>query len=422
MNLTAKTVAALQSLPEGKHDVIYFDEQTAGFGFRVRAGAGGKVLRSWVAQYRRAGGTRRITLGPAGVLSAEQARAAAKKVLAAAALGQDPQADRIDRRGKDQHSFRSVVEEYLKAKQPNVRPRTFVESLRYLTGGYLKPLHGMPVDTITRKDIAGRLTVIMRESGNVTAARVRAVLNAFYVWAMQMGYVEQNPTIGTIKPKDSEGRSRVLVEDKDKGRPDELGPIWRACGDDDHGRCVRLLILTGCRRQEVGSMQWSELDADAGTWTIPAARAKNGREHTLPLPPLAWQIINSSPHIAGRDYLFGIRSQGFKSWADGKAELDKRLGDTVAPYVLHDTRRSVATGMANLGVQPHIIETILNHQGGHKRGVAGVYNRASYGREVKAALAMWADYVRALAEGGERKVLAFNFAKGGQLTPQTDMP
>jgi integrase len=422
MNLTAKTVAALQSLPEGKHDVIYFDEQTAGFGFRVRAGAGGKVLRSWVAQYRRAGGTRRITLGPAGVLSAEQARAAAKKVLAAAALGQDPQADRIDRRGKDQHSFRSVVEEYLKAKQPNVRPRTFVESLRYLTGGYLKPLHGMPVDTITRKDIAGRLTVIMRESGNVTAARVRAVLNAFYVWAMQMGYVEQNPTIGTIKPKDFEGRSRVLVEDKDKGRPDELGPIWRACGDDDHGRCVRLLILTGCRRQEVGSMRWSELDADAGTWTIPAARAKNGREHTLPLPPLAWQIINSSPHIAGRDYLFGIRSQGFKSWADGKAELDKRLGDTVAPYVLHDTRRSVATGMANLGVQPHIIETILNHQGGHKRGVAGVYNRASYGREVKAALAMWADYVRALAEGGERKVLAFNFAKGGQLTPQTDMP
>jgi integrase len=405
MNLTAKTVAALQSLPEGKHDVIYYDEQTAGFGFRVRAGAGGKVLRSWVAQYRRAGGTRRITLGPAGVLSAEQARAAAKKVLAAAALGQDPQADRIDRRGKDQHSFRSVVEEYLKAKQPNVRPRTFVESLRYLTGGYLKPLHGMPVDTITRKDIAGRLTVIMRESGNVTAARVRAVLNAFYVWAMQMGYVEQNPTIGTIKPKDSEGRSRVLVEDKDKGRPDELGPIWRACGDDDHGRCVRLLILTGCRRQEVGSMQWSELDADAGTWTIPAERVKNKREHTLPLPPMAWDIIEAVPHMAHRDYLFGVRGDGFRAWADGKAELDKRLGDTVAPFVLHDIRRSVATGMADLGVQPHIIETILNHQGGHKRGPAGIYNRSSYQREVKAALALWEDHVRALVEGGERVIV-----------------
>ena len=106
MNLTAKTVAALQSLPQGKRDVIYFDEQLSGFGFRLRASsAGGKVLRSWIAQYRRAGGTRRITLGPAGLLSAEQARLGAKKVLAAAALSTNPQGKRLDRRDKDQHSF-----------------------------------------------------------------------------------------------------------------------------------------------------------------------------------------------------------------------------------------------------------------------------------------------------------------------------
>ena len=151
------------------------------------------------------------------------------------------------------------------------------------------------------------------------------------------------------------------------------------------------------------------------------ARQERARAHAAAAAARV-EIINSAPHIAGRDYLFGMRGQGFKSWGDGKAELDKRLGDTVAPFVLHDIRRSVATGMADLGVQPHIIETILNHQSGHKRGVAGVYNRVDYDREVKAALAMWADYVRALAEGGERKVLAFNFAKGGQLTPQTDMP
>ena len=138
----------------------------------------------------------------------------------------------------------------------------------------------------------------------------------------------------------------------------------------------------------------------------PRARTKNGREHTLPLPPLAWQIINSAPHIAGRNYWFGIRSQGFKSWGDGKADLDKALGDAVAPFVLHDIRRSVATKMADLGVQPHIIEQILNHQGGHKGGVAGIYNRSSYEREVKAALALWSDHVRALAEGGERVIMS----------------
>jgi integrase len=344
-------------------------------------------------------------------------------------------ADRIDRRGKDQHSFRSVAEEYLKAKQPNVRPRTFVESVRYLTGGYLKALHGMPVDTVTRKDIASRLTVIMRESGNVTAARVRAGLNAFYVWAMQMGYVEQNPTIGSVKPKDSEGRERVLTDD-------ELAAIWSVCDDrDDYSRIVRLLILTACRRQEVGGIRWSELDADAGTWTIPVERTKNGCEHTLPLPSAAWDIITTVPHVVNRDHLFGIRSQGFKSWGDGKAELDKRLGDSVEPFVLHDIRRTVATMMAEgaeeeegsdtkqdqsddgrrLGIEPHIIEAILNHQSGHKAGPAGTYNRAKYRRQIRIPLALWADHVR--APGRRRRAQGVEFFRGnvghGPLRPRT---
>ncbi len=398
MNLTAKAVAALQTLPHGKQDVIYFDDALPGFGYRLRAGAGGKVLRSWIAQYRRAGGTRRITIGAVGVIGAEQARAAAKKVLAAAALGHDPQADRIDRRSKDQHSFAAVVAEHLEAKKPHVRRRTLVELTRYLAGGYFKPLHAIPVDTVTRKDIASRLVAITRESSSITAARARAAINGFYVWAMQMGYVEANPVIGTIQPKDSEGRSRVLTDG-------ELAAIWRACGDDDFGRIVRLLILTACRRSEVGDMAWSELDVAAGTWTVPGERAKNGRAHTLPLPPAAWAIINAVPRMATRDHLFGVHAAGFRDWADGKKALDAKLGDAVQPWVLHDVRRTVATRIADFGVAPHVIEQILNHQSGHKSGVAGIYNRSSYEREVKAALALWADAVRALAEGGERKIV-----------------
>jgi integrase len=407
MNLTAKIVAALQ-LPAGKADVIYFDDSLSGFGYRLRAGAGGKVLRSWVAQYRRAGGSRRITLGDAAVISAEQARKQAKKVLGRVAIGEDPQAERINRRSKDQHSLRAVIDEHLKAKQPNLRPRTLFEITRYLTGSYFKPLHAMPVDTVARKDVAARLVAITRESGSITAARARAAINGLFVWAMQMGYVEANPVIGTIQPKDSDGRSRVLTDP-------ELAAVWRACGDDDHGRCVKLQMLTGCRRQEVGSMCWSELDAQRGTWTIPSERTKNKRAHTLPLPPAAWDIINRVPRLAHRDYLFGTRAEGFRAWAEGKAELDKALGDTVAPFVLHDIRRTVATRLADLGVQPHVIEQILNHQSGHKAGIAGIYNRSSYEREVRAALAMWADHVRALVVGGERKVVPFSLdARGGQ--------
>src|SRR5262249_51852428 len=143
MKLTAKTVSALR-LPAPSVDKIYFDDAMPGFGFRLRR-SGDTVLRSWIVQYRRAGGTRRVTLGNATVLGAEQARLAAKKILAAAALGQDPQADRH----KDPHSLRSVISEYLQFKATDGRPKTLREITRYLTGDYFKPLQAMPIDSIS---------------------------------------------------------------------------------------------------------------------------------------------------------------------------------------------------------------------------------------------------------------------------------
>ena len=195
------------------------------------------MLRSWVVQYRRAGGTRRITLGTAAVLSVEQARKEAKKALGRVAIGEDPQADRIDRRGKDQHSFRSVAEEYLKAKQPNVRPRTFVEfvalSHRRLSQGAARHAGRH----LTRKDIAGRLIAITRESGNCHRRPRRAPCSTrFYVWAMQMGSSSRTRPSARSSRRTPKGATRVLVEDTDKGRPMNSAAIWSACGDDDYGR------------------------------------------------------------------------------------------------------------------------------------------------------------------------------------------
>lgn len=412
MKLDSKTVAALKL--GDKSDKIFFDDQLPGFGFRLRRGADGKKInKSWIAQYRRAGGTRRVLVGNANVISVEAARTAAKKILAVVQLGGDPQADRSDRRSKDQLSVRGVIAEYLDAKKDEVRPRTLVETTRYLaTGTYFKPLHSMPIDAVKRSDVATRLVVITREHGSITAARARASLSAFFSWAMQMGYVEQNPVIGCVQPEDSKGRERVLSDA-------ELAAVWRACGDDDYGRIIRLLILTGCRRQEIGGLRFSELDPDAGTWTLPGERTKNGRTHTLPLPAVAWDIIAAVPHLAHRDQLFGARAdEGFTDWAT-KLALDERLtGKMAGPWVIHDIRRTVATRMADLGIQPHIIEQVLNHQGGHKRGVAGIYNRSSYDREVRTALATWADHVRVLAEGGERKVLPYPAKKAASELPK----
>jgi integrase len=397
MKLTAKTVAALKL--DGKSDVIHFDDQLSGFGYRLRAGAGGKMLRSWVVQYRRGGASRRLLLGSAAALSAEQARTMAKKALGLIAHDQDPQADKADRRDKNRLTLRSEIDQYLAVKR--VRPRTLVELKRYLTV-YCRPLHGMPVDAVTRKDIATRLVAISHEHGSIAAARARAALSAFFTWAMQMGIVESNPVIGTAKPQDTTPRERVLTDA-------ELAAIWRACRDDDFGRIVRLLILIPSRRSEIGSLSQSELKLEAGTWTLPAERSKNGRAHTLPLLPMALAIINSVPKMVSRDHLFGARGDGYTRWADGKAALDKRSGAT--GWVLNDIRRTVATRMADLGVQPHIIETVLNHQSGHKAGPAGIYNRSTYSNEVRNALALWHDHVRTLIEGGERKLVPYTPAK-----------
>ena len=151
------------------------------------------------------------------------------------------------------------------------------------------------------------------------AGRARATLSAFFVWAMQAGIVEANPVIGTAKPKESPSRERVLADA-------ELAASGEACGDDDHGRCIRLLILTGCRRQEIGGMCWCEIDLEQGTWTLPASRSKNDRAHTLPLLPSMLAIIEAVPRMASRDQLFGQRADGFTGWSRGKAALDRALG------------------------------------------------------------------------------------------------
>jgi integrase len=400
MKLTEKVVKVL-TLPDDKNDIVVFDDELKRFGFRLRRSHDGSaVLKSWTVQYRHGGRKPRIKLGDYGVLSAEKARVAARKLLAKVDLGEDPQADRRERRDKDALTMRSQVVEFLAAKQKKLRPRSFVETSRYLTDPkYFGPLHQRPLDAITLPDVSARIVAIARERGDPTAARARGALVTFFVWAMRMGLARVNPCVESISPE-THGRERVLT-------PNELVAIWNVCGGDDHfGKIIRLLILLGARRQEIGGIAGSELDLESPepSWTLPAARSKNKRPHKLPLMPMALAIIRSVPRLVSRDRLFGSSAaRGFTAWAKSKAALDRRSG--VAGWTIHDVRRSIATMMADIGIAPHVIEQILNHQSGHKSGVAGVYNRSRYEREVRAALALWEDHIRTLVDGGERKVV-----------------
>lgn len=405
LKLDPKTIPAL-ALPKGKAEDFAWDTELEGFGLRVRRRTGGDLQRTFVAQYRAGGHSRRAKIGDADKITAMQARDAARKILARVELGHDPQAEKAARRQREARTFRATVENYLDAKQGELRPVSHRINKLYLTGPYFKALHPMAVTAVTRADVAACTRSILRNHSGPTAAAARRALSAFFAWTIADGLLGNgaNPVDGSHRPDDPMPRDHVPTDA-------ELVAIWNACGGNgDFDRIVRLLILLGSRRQEVGGMCWSEIDLKAGTWTLPPARSKNGRSHAVALPPAALAIIQSVPRTS-RDHLFGDRaSAGFTGWSNAKADLDRRLADAVKPWRVHDTRRKVATGMADIGVEPHHIEAALNHFSGHRRGVAGVYNRSTYDNAVKAALARWSEHVLALVEGRKSNIVALQRA------------
>jgi integrase len=412
--------AVRQQLPTGKSDAIFFDDDIPGFGLRIRAG--GK--RTWIIQYRVGAKQRRLTLGTVDKLNADQARKAAKGRLARVELGGDPQQEKQEARAAAGHTVGKLVEDYLARRHHETGKDPLRKSSYEATELYLqkhwKPLHGLQASKVDRSAIACRLTAIEADISSVTAARARVALSSMFAWAIGQGIVDSNPVIGTNKPPEPEARDRVLSNT-------EIADIWASCQDDNFGRIVKLLLLTGARRDEIGDLTWSEIDLELDFIKLPQERTKNGRPHFVPLAPMAAAILKSVPRRARADraieYLFGEGKGGFSGWSKAKAGLDRRinkarteaaatLGDRagtlqhITDWRLHDLRRTVATVMADkLGVLPHLIEAVLNHVSGHKAGVAGVYNRAGYEREVRAALLVWAAHVRTVVEGGARKVV-----------------
>ena len=203
------------------------------------------------------------------------------------------------------------------------------------------------------------------------------------------GFAKVNPVVGTNTQEET-ARSRVLTDA-------ELAAVWQAAPDNSYGRIVKLLTLTGQRRDEIGALRWSEIDMDKKLITLSAARTKNGVEHQLPLSDPAMLELEACPRE--HDLLFGYGQTGFAGWSRPKRVLDAACG--VQDWVIHDLRRTVATRMADIGIQPHIIEAVLNHVSGHRAGVAGIYNRSTYAAEKRAALDAWANHLRVILAQAE---------------------
>jgi integrase len=390
MKLTSRAIDALV-LQSGESERIAFDDDIPGFGIRLRAGGS----RSWVFQYKIGKQHRRLTMGKVAAISAAKARDRAGDLHAQVRLGIDPAAVKAEGRQRAAETFKPIMERFLARQKARLRPGSYREVMRHLTS-YAKPLHSLPFAVIERRTVADLLSRIAGSSGQVAANRARASLSAFFAWAIGEGITTSNPVIGTNKAVAEVTRDRVLSEA-------EILEIWLALRDDDYGDIFRMLLLTGQRRQEIGGLLWSEIDFERRLIVLPGARTKNAREHLVPMSNEVRDILAGRTRVAGRDPVFGRAACGFRDFHGGKKVLDKKL--SLAPWHLHDVRRSVATHMAENGVQPHVIEAVLNHASGHKGGVAGVYNRATYTAEKAAALTLWADHLRSIINGTSRKVV-----------------
>jgi integrase len=396
MKLTQGAVTALVST---KPDQVFWDDAMPGFGARVRNGR-----KTWLVQYRTpAGVQRREALGDVRKVPLDAARAIARKRFAQIELGADPGADRLAAKAAamaTELTLGLVVDRYLEARRPSIRGTVAKEMERYFTRHWA-PLRNLPLAKVTRAQVAARLQVIIKDQGPIAGARARAYLSAAYAWAMGEGLADANVVVGTNNPDTRQSRDRVLTDA-------ELRAIWNATGrDNDFDQIVRLLILLGCRRQEIGSLRWSELDLDAGVMTISGERTKSGNALELTLPETALNILRarSSEGRTSTGFVFGAGATGFASWSPAVADLNARIGAQIGErWTLHDIRRTVRSGMARLGIRPDIAERCVGHAVGGS--IAKIYDRYSYAAEMRNALLTWAAHIAGLVEGRGAKIIS----------------
>jgi len=362
--------------PDNKPNYTLWDESLPGFGFRVQAG-GKKV---YYAKYRMGTKQRWFKIGPTDKISLSAASKQAKSIFESVANNIDPANTKAKATAAAAQTFGSVIDGYLEQLETDKRSVAHIRRTKSYLDGYFKALHTIALASIDLATVSRELNLINKR-GPTAANRARATLSAFFNWSIANGLCEHNPVEKTNKNQE-QSRDRVLTAR-------ELKTIWSKVDDSDYGKIVKILTLTGKRRDEIARLTWSEVNFDEKQIELPGSRTKNRRPHLIPLSSPALIILKS----IDRDGK-GVFSKR-NNWQIDKDSLDKKLD--MPHWVLHDLRRTCSTNMGEqLSIPPHVVEAVLNHVSGSKAGVAGVYNKATYLKEKREALNKYADYIHTI--------------------------
>jgi len=399
MRITKSSVDAAKS---GAKDNLLWDERLPGFGCKVTP----KGVKVFVYQYRlggRGSPVRRYTIGKFGPITAEQARREAEKLALKVAQGVDPQRAKAEKaRIAIDLAFSAYVERFHGAYLVKRWSASQADALALLRRYAVPVLGKKPLPDITRKDISAALAGAHDKAA--TASLLFATLRKMMRWAVNQGDLERSPMEGMDAPAKVPSRDRVLNDD-------ELRLVWQATSTLGYpfAHIIRLLILTGARRKEISSLDWSAVNRIDAVWTLPTGKSKNKAASRQPLSSMAVveleALASFSVDWPKAGLLFTTTGTTPSSGhSKAKARLDKAIAEITAregipppaPWRVHDLRRTLATGMQRLGVRLEVTEAVLNHVSGSKSGVVGVYQRYNWAAEKALAVQLWADHVSSL--------------------------
>jgi integrase len=406
-----------REIPDGRVSGLFLIQQPTG-------------AMSWGVRYRFDGKPTKFTIGPFPAIDLATARRRAQEALGEVAAGMDPAARKKSakeaRKAEASTADRvdSVASAFLdKYVKRNVGGSWANESERLLRVEILPVLGKRRLSELKRTDVHDLLDGIVDRGAPIIANRTLAVLRKLCNWAIERGIIAVSPCDKVKSPAPEQSRDRVL-----DGQ--EIRAVWAAFEAIGwpFGHIGQLALLTAARRDELASARWSEIDLSSKTWTIAKERTKNGIAHEIPLSDAAVQIFQGLPRIGDKKDAFIFSTTGstpVSGFSRAKAAIDSAMlqamrkdaetrGDEPAsvgsarPWVFHDLRRTSASGMASLGIAPHVVEAVLNHKSGMIKGVAAVYNRYSYATEKRHALDAWARRLAAIINGDtEPRIPAF---------------
>jgi integrase len=403
--LTDMFVARVAPPTNGR--IEYFDTTFPALALRVTESG----HKSWSLFYRTGGRLRRWTIGPYPAFDPAAARKTASTALHRVADGGDPAEEKRARRNAPKpmaDDFASVAREYVERQvKRNTAASTYRETARIIEQDVIPVWGKRSIRSIERRDVTALVDDKVASGAEIQANRILARLRTLFGWAVEKDRIPANPCDGLRPPTKEKSRDRILSDE-------EIRSFWR--GADElkwpFGPLFKLLLLTAQRRDEVASMEWSEINFDTKLWSIPREKAKNDHGHDVQLSIEAVAIIRALPRVSG-PYVFSTNGKtpvsGFsraKERLDAsmlaalkEAAAERGAETTLDPWILHDLRRTATTKMAALRVLPHVVDRILNHTSGTIRGVARVYNRFEYADERRTALEAWGRAIDAIVSG-----------------------